>query len=103
MKRIIIATIVSLGLAATAFAKEIDFKGCTTDHIKAVLAVDVNDQASQEVVDHIAKAFKNAASGLTFEQLAGHEGFVAFATALTDEDKAAIDGLVPPAATGECK
>jgi hypothetical protein len=103
MRRILIAVVLALTFAVTAFAAPIPIISCTTDSHSVKLVVDVNEKATKQVLKNIQKAFDNAAAQLKAEELLQYQGYVVFASGLSDADKEAIDSLIRPVVVGECK
>jgi hypothetical protein len=93
MKRTILAFVVLLTLATAAFAKDFNIIACTKDHQKAILTVDIQDEASKEVQNVIKTAFTKAANDLDADALVTGEGFREFANNLTEEAWDAIVGI----------
>lgn len=103
MKRTLIAFIVALTLATSAFAKDFNIIACTADHQKAVLTLDIQDSTPKDVQAVIRAAFVNAAKDLKADVLTTGEGFRAFANNLTEEAWDAIIGIQgPPVIDGTC-
>lgn len=104
MKSIVIATLLSLTLAATAFAKPASFKSCTADQKVTILYVEVEEHAGESVLKNLKKAFDGAANALPASRLVTKEGFLLFVSGLSDEAKAVTDIPQPPQIVeGSCK
>lgn len=106
MKKFVIASFLCL-LASPVLAKDIDFKGCTSDHKAVVLKLDINDNIAadhKEIIADIQKVFAAVAAKFSVEDLQDHDGFVAFVGGLSDDDQASIEHFYgPPQVSGECK
>lgn len=99
----LIAFVLALSIATSAFARDLNITGCTKDKQKAVLTVDVNAAADSNTVAEIIMAFVKTAKVLTAEVLVSGEGFRVFAENLSEAARDAIDGInAPPAIDGRC-
>lgn len=99
---ILAATFVSLG--ALAFAKDAQFTGCTSDKQSVQLSLDLVDDVSKDVEQHIQKVFADVAGRLTVDALVSRDGFTAFVAGLSEADKNAVASVEgPPSVVGSCK
>ena len=100
----IIALVLAFAFGITLLAKEATFRACTQDQKPVELSVVIDDLAPDSVAVHVKAAFDKAAAKLTAEALRSYEGFLEFASGLTDEDLAVIAVGAPPAVVdGSCK
>lgn len=90
-----------LALAVPVFAFDFNIHACTADDHSALLTLDILDGTSKEVTVDIRDVFSKVAKSLTADQLVSGEGFRAFITALSDEDKDAIQGIQGPPVIGD--
>lgn len=98
--RFVFAVLVAFVLAhAAAFAEDFQYQACTADHVTAVLAVTINDDAlakQPELVLDVLDAFMKTAAGLTAEALVSPTGYQTFMANLSDTAKQAIDSIAGP-------
>ena len=104
MKQFITLIALLFAFSVSLVAKESTFRACTADKQAVELTVNIADEASGSVAEHVQAAFTKAAAELTAEELRSYEGFLEFASNLTDEDIAVIVVGAPPAVVdGVCK
>lgn len=103
MKRILITLVLLSVLGASALAFSASLSGCTRDSKAVTLAIGISDDATADVIRGIKEAFASVAASLPANVLVTGAGFQAFADALTDEEKEAIESLSgPPVVSGSC-
>jgi hypothetical protein len=102
MKRFLFALVLVVGLAIPVEAKLSMIVGCTTDHITALLRLQLDDATPETVEKHIGVAFSRAAHKMSFARLQSNEGWIAFVSELSDLDKFAIQAVGAPQAGGAC-
>ena len=98
MKHIVIALILLFG-TMTLSAKNLIFAACAKTQQRVMLPVILNDQmltTAPEIEEHIGQAFIATARDFSPAELISPVGFAKFLSYLTDEDRAAIDGLALP-------
>lgn len=104
MRILIASLILSILISPTLLAKDLNIMGCTADSKKVVLTIDINEEASPDIVNEIVTAFVKTAKSLTADELINGSGFRIFKSNLTEEDDDAIDGIQgPPVIDGTCK
>lgn len=106
MKRLI-GTVIVMLIATNAFAKNFEYAACTKDNQAVTMTIALDDDAiaaNVKIPTEVGKAFQSAAEAMTADQFRGHEGYITFWAALSDADRAAINGISgAPEVTGTCK
>lgn len=104
MRVFLVSLIFLLAISPTLLAKDLNIMGCTADSKKVVLTIDINEEASPDIVNEIVTAFVKTARSLSADELINGSGFRIFKSNLTDEDNDAINGIQgPPVIDGTCK
>lgn len=104
MKKFLIALSLAFVASTVAlFAKDAAFDGCTKDHVKVAISVDLDDNTPVEAEARLKAAFAAVASGFEFDRFVTSEGFYAYRAAVEDEDAQFVNRVSTPKNIGTCK
>lgn len=106
MKKFLIALALALAISTAVIwaSVSVSVTGCTADSKQATLTLGISEDASPAVVNGIKAAFTRVASSMPAAALVSPVGYQAFAGALTEEEKDAVEELTgPPVISGSCK
>ncbi len=101
MRALVVTLMLVLLTAAGALARDFNIAACTSDNRVALLTVDIQEDASQDIQAEIKAAFVKTAQALTAEALVSGDGFRQFVENLSEEDYEAIRGVNGPPVIGE--
>lgn len=106
MKRVLVLVGICFVLGVTVSAKDFKLTACSKDNHPITTTVTVDDTVSSahpELATGIQKVFLTTARSMTAVDFVTEKGYQAFASALTDVQRAVIEGLVrPTVGTGKC-
>ena len=80
------ALMIMLFITASAFAGEATFRACSKDQKLVEVMLLIADDAPEATAGHVQTAFTAAASALDAAVLQTYEGFLVFASGLTEAD-----------------
>lgn len=100
----LVATLIALGLATVAIAKDSTVTACTQDKKKVELIVHFDEGATDKNVKDVSDAFITVAKDIPYDVLIDNEGYHIFIAAIPQEDYDAVTGFGGvPKIVGDCK